>query len=103
MIRIKNLELELDDRSVVKVDTQRRPLSLKQLNDLIIESIFTTKLRENLESGTEYAQWATALEVGMRSTSTIYRAIRRNSSENNPSRERLQERYVKLEEEVCFT
>jgi len=78
VIRIKKIELELSDKSIVVIDEQPTRHSLKQLCDLIIRNIFTKKLQHQPDAGTEFAQWETAREIGMKSTSTIYRAVKRN-------------------------
>ena len=77
MLRIKKIEIELGDRTIVSINEQPGKFTLKQVSDLIIKSIFTTKLQTNSSGGSEFAQWDTAREVGMKSTSTVYRAIRR--------------------------
>jgi len=76
MIRIKNVEIQLSDKSVININEQDEGGSLKQICDLIIKEIFTRKLQTT--SGiSDHAQWDTAHEIGMKSSSTIYRALLR--------------------------
>lgn len=77
MLYIKKIEVELSDKSIVVIDEQLEGVSLKQLSDIIVKAIFTSKLQRNQENGTEFAQRDTAREIGKKSISTIYRAIRR--------------------------